>query len=77
MMSEFTSFIHSTIVFASIWWHVLWILFLLLLIAVSHLLIIRRCRIIDDRVKELVRHQRNLEAWMESVRDALVGGLRK
>ncbi|MDE2926515.1 MAG: hypothetical protein OXT71_08975 [Acidobacteriota bacterium] len=76
-MSEFTSFIHSTIVFVNIWWHVLWILFLLLLIAVSHLLIIRRCRTIDGRVKELVQHQRNLEAWMESVRDALVDGLRK
>lgn len=77
MMNEFTSFIQSTIVFVSIWWHVLWILFLLLLIAVSHLLIMRRCRIIDDRVKELVQHRRNLEAWMESVRNAVVDGLRR
>ncbi len=76
-MNEFTSFIQSTVVFVSLWWHVLWILFLLLLIAISQLLIIRRCRIIDDRVKELVQHQKNLEAWMESVRNAVVDGLRR
>lgn len=77
MMDEFNAFIHTTATFVSIWWHVLWILFLLLAIVVSHLLIIRRCRITDDRVKELVRHQRNLETWMESVRKAIVKGLRR
>ena len=41
-------------------------IFLLALIVVSHLLIIRRGRIMDDRVKEMVAHQRDVESWMES-----------
>ena len=76
-MDEVVRFLHGTVVFVSTHWEVLWIVFLLLLIVVSHLLILRRCRIMDDRIKELVAHQRDVETWMESVRNAVVGGIRR
>lgn len=76
-MDEFIRFLHGTVVFANIHWEVLSIVFLLLLVVVSHLLILRRCRITDDRIKELVAHQRDVETWMESVRNAVVNGIRR
>ncbi len=57
-------------------WYAFALLLVLFLIIVSHLLIIRRLRIVDDKVKALVQHQREIETWMESVRNAVVDTLR-
>ena len=67
--------VYGTIAFVWHYWQPISFLFLLFLIVVSHLLIMRRLRIVDDRVKALVQHEQNVEIWMESVRDAIVRGL--
>ena len=62
-MQEF-NFFHitysATVAFVWHYWQPVSFLFLLFLIVVSHLLIIRRLRIVDDRVKELVEHEQNV-----------------